>query len=168
MRSAWGLGAAAVVSTGAVLWAVLPGHQPVRQAAARAAPPVENDNAEPDRARLLYATMTWTSLRHPTSGIVEIYRLADGDRLLRLADLASQRGLRVTLSPSGTDLGVARPGAANYPIPAATDLARTTGVLLWDPRAAAPVAVAAVRVRGSDAAALAASGSGRPAGSGPG
>jgi hypothetical protein len=153
MRITWGLGAGAAVLLGAVLWTVLPGRQPVHQVAARAAPPLENDNAEPDRARLLYATMTWTSYRHPTSGIVEIYRLPGGRRLLRLADLASAHGLRVLLSPdgrTGTDLGGARRGAANYPIPAATDLTRISGVVLWDPRSNAPVATAPVRVTAAE------------------
>jgi len=145
----WWIGAGALAAAG-LLWAVVPAHDPVHRTRGLAA--VETPSP-PDQTRLLYSTMTWQSFHHPTSGILEIYRVAGGDRLLRLADLATASGLEVGLSTdpytAGTLLGGLRTHrASNYSIPAALDLTRVTSAVLWNPRLGVAVAAAPVHVTG--------------------
>lgn len=91
------------------------------------------------------------SHEHATSGSVQVLRLADGSRVLRLEDLATSNGpaLRVRLSDQpvvdgedgwhvfddgrSVDLGDLKGnlGSSNYPIPAGADLTGLTSVSIW-------------------------------------
>ena len=102
---------------------------------------------------------------HPTSGTVQIFRLADGSRLLRITDLATSDGpdLRVWLSQApvidGRDgwfvfgqhphveLGRLKgnQGNQNYSIPAGVDLDSFTSVSIWCARFRVSFGAAALR-----------------------
>lgn len=109
-----------------------------------------------EESRLIYSTRTWKSFKHQTSGFVEIFRLADGTRILRLAGLTvpSGAGEGVWLSPQGYTTGEFHTGAislralqradrsASYAIPADADLSRFASVVIADaqgPLSAAPL-----------------------------
>jgi hypothetical protein len=93
------------------------------------------------------ARATFRSLEHATSGTAIVYATADGQRLLRLADLDTSNGpdLRVVLSSAplsdststwGDDyVEIARlkgnVGSQNYVLPAGVDLARYGRVVIW-------------------------------------
>jgi hypothetical protein len=85
---------------------------------------------------------------HHTEGTATIYRLADGSRLLRLADLRTSNGplVKVWLSAADShasdgdingsrhvDLGGIKGniGNANYPIPAGVDVTQFRSAVIW-------------------------------------
>ncbi|MEV6392055.1 DM13 domain-containing protein [Nocardia xishanensis] len=104
--------------------------------------------AQPPRT---LATGTFISHEHGTSGTVSVLQLADGSRVLRLADLDTSDGpdLHVWLTDAPvledragwgvfddgrhTDLGQLKgnKGSQNYAIPADVDLAAMTSVSIW-------------------------------------
>ncbi|MQA83291.1 MAG: hypothetical protein GEV03_01325 [Streptosporangiales bacterium] len=97
------------------------------------------------------ATGQLISHEHETSGTVQVLRLEDGSRVLRIEDLRTSDGpdLRVWLSdqpvkegPAGSrafrngesvDLGALKgnQGSQNYPIPTEADLDRLTSMSIW-------------------------------------
>ncbi|MGR0159659.1 DM13 domain-containing protein [Paenarthrobacter nitroguajacolicus] len=97
---------------------------------------------------VILSSGTFQSQEHETTGTAQLVQLADGSHLLRLENLASSDGpdVKVWLSSleaggdwfkyrSGryVDLGAikATHGNHNYAIPAGTDLAGLTAVVLW-------------------------------------
>ncbi|WP_435591635.1 DM13 domain-containing protein [Nocardia sp. bgisy118] len=110
-------------------------------------PPID-PGSQPPRA---LATGTFISHEHGTSGTVSVLQLADGSRVLRLADLDTSDGpdLHVWLTDAPvlegragwgvfddgrhTDLGQLKGnrGSQNYAIPADVDLTVLTSVSIW-------------------------------------
>lgn len=92
-------------------------------------------------------TGTFVARDHPTTGTATVYELADGQRLLRLEDLATDNGpdLKVYLSTAGADapasaldddvvdLGplMGNLGNQNYAIPDDVDVSRYASVVIW-------------------------------------
>jgi len=102
---------------------------------------------EPSRPRTL-AAGRFHSLAHETNGVATIYRLPEGQRLLRLTEFETSNGpdVRVylvaakdaadgeTVTRSGfIDLGAMKGnrGDQNYTIPEGTDLSRYRAVSIW-------------------------------------
>ncbi|UKA48363.1 DM13 domain-containing protein [Arthrobacter sp. FW305-123] len=97
---------------------------------------------------VILSSGTFESQEHVTTGTARLVQLPDGSYLLRLEDLASSDGpdVKVWLSSleaggdwfkyrSGryVDLGAVKAthGNHNYPVPAGTDIAGLTSVVLW-------------------------------------
>jgi Electron transfer DM13 len=100
---------------------------------------------------VLLASGQLISHEHATSGLVQVYGLPDGSRVLRLQDLRTSNGplLKVWISdapvldgPAGwsvfddgrwVDLGDLKGniGGSNYPLPADVDLAELSSVSIW-------------------------------------
>ncbi len=136
-------------------------------------PPAHPDEAgelssEAGEARLLYSTRTWRSYDSRVEGIVEIYRLPGGRRILRLAGITASAGPAavVRLSPlpytderfgrgsvntGGTgsvSLGRLRShGSTDLTIPDGTDLGRFASVVIWRHLTGRDRALAAAPVR---------------------
>lgn len=84
----------------------------------------------------------FVTVEHPTSGSAAVIETQDGRRVLTLTDLDTDPGpdLRVRLAPgTGTDVDdnvdlgglKGNKGTQEYGIPADTDLARYTAVVIW-------------------------------------
>ncbi len=124
------------------------------QSSAVGSPPTASGPATPaptlpvPAAPLILGSGTFQSQEHETTGTAHLVKLADGSHLLRLENLASSDGpdVKVWLSSleaggdwfkyrSGryVDLGAikATHGNHNYAIPAGTDVAGLTSVVLW-------------------------------------
>jgi hypothetical protein len=168
MASAWrkwslitGLGAAAIAAAAGLAWAH-PWHetQTVHPSAQLSVPgPFLDAPSPPDESRLLYSTRTWKSYRERTSGFVEIFQLADGSRILRLADLVVPHvpGEAVWLSRQAYTGADVRGGAVmlgplygarrsiSYPIPSGLDLGSYASVAIVDPHTPTPVSAAPLR-----------------------
>lgn len=158
-----GLGVAAVAAAAASLAWAHPWQeaQTVHPPAQLTVPgPFLDAPSPPNESRLLYSTRTWKSFREQTSGFVEIFRLADGTKVLRLADLVVPHvpGAAVWLSPhpyTGSEVreGALRLGAlraatrhsVSYPIPSGVDLNAYASVVILDPHAPVPVSAAPIR-----------------------
>jgi len=102
---------------------------------------------------------------HAGSGSVQVLRLADGSRVLRLQDLHTSNGPRLVVRLSAApvlsgrdgwfvfadaphvDLGPLKGniGSSNYPIPAGVDLAALPSVSIWCERFGVSFAAAALR-----------------------
>jgi Electron transfer DM13 len=103
---------------------------------------------------------------HASSGSVQVIRLADGTRVLRLDDLRTSNGPRLVVRLSAApvlpgrdgwfvfgddaahvDLGPLKGniGSSNYPIPADVDLAALPSVSIWCERFDVSFAAAALR-----------------------
>ncbi|MFJ6536411.1 DM13 domain-containing protein [Paenarthrobacter sp. NPDC091711] len=97
---------------------------------------------------VILSSGTFLSQEHETTGTARLVKLPDGSHLLRLEDLASSDGpdVKVWLSslPAGgdwfkyrsgryVDLGAVKAthGNHNYLVPAGTDIAGLTSVVLW-------------------------------------
>ncbi|GAA2581532.1 DM13 domain-containing protein [Actinomadura fulvescens] len=109
----------------------------------------------------LFSTNEWNSVSHgQTTGKVKVYRLANGDRVLRLENLKTSNGpdLRVMLSKGGYetqhDLGPDRlelgrlkgnKGSSNYTVKPGTDLNEYRSVVVWCKRFDAVFAAAPIR-----------------------
>jgi Electron transfer DM13 len=103
---------------------------------------------------------------HASTGSVQVVRLADGTRVLRLQDLHTSNGPRLVVRLSAApvlpgrdgwfvfgddaahvDLGPLKGniGSSNYPIPAGVDLAALPSVSIWCERFGVSFAAAALR-----------------------
>lgn len=164
MANAWrkwsltGLGVAALAAAAGLAWA-----HPWREtrtvhpsAQLNVPGPFLDAPSPPDESRLLYSTRTWKSFREQTSGFVEVFRLADGTRILRLADLVVPHvpGEAVWLSRHAYTGGDVRGGAVrlgalhgshrsvSYLIPSGLDLDSYESVAIVDPHNPTPVSAA--------------------------
>jgi electron transfer DM13 len=126
------------------------------------APPVA---AGPGPASAVIARGTLVAHEHDSSGTVEVVRLPDGARVLRLQDLRTSDGpkLEVWLADAPVlpgrdgwfvfddgrhvDLGPLKGniGSSNYPIPADIDLTALSSVTIWCDRFNVSFAAAALR-----------------------
>ena len=114
------------------------------------AQPSETDSNESGSPRVrpqIFATGSFQSLEHTTSGTAEVIALPDGRRFLRFEDLETSNGpdLRVYLSevPASddwyaygegyVDLGAlkANLGDQNYEIPTDVDLSKYVSAVIW-------------------------------------
>lgn len=168
-RSTWAVVAVTVV----VLLAVaLPLFQPWKlfidqtvDEAAPAAPPPGIAVGEPPAGPVLLVSGELISHEHATTGTVQVLRLPDGSRVLRLENLRTSNGpkLKVWITDApvieGTagwrvfddgryvDLGDLKGnvGSSNYPLPADVDLTRLDSVSIWCDRFDVSFGAAALR-----------------------
>ncbi len=109
------------------------------------------DEAPPLAASTVVAAGRFVSHEHETSGRVQVLRLPDGSRVLRIEDLETSNGpaLRVWVTDASVlegrdgwfvfddgrhvDLGELRGnvGSQNYPLPSGVDLAELHSVSIW-------------------------------------
>jgi hypothetical protein len=154
-RSTW---VAVAVVVGVVVAVALPIFQPwklfVDQTVDESVPSVpaaQADAGEPESGPVLLASGELITHEHATTGTVQVLRLPDGSRVLRLEDLRTSNGPQlkvwVTDAPviEGTagwgvfddgrhvDLGDLKGnlGSSNYPLPADVDLAQLNSVSIW-------------------------------------
>ena len=127
---------------------------PPQQEAADAAggePPAPQSAPEPSPERVITARGEFISHEHGTTGEARLITLADGSRVLRLANLDTSNGpdLKVWLAAAPViegedgwfvfddeeylDLGPLKgnKGNQNYPIPAGADISDLTSVTIW-------------------------------------
>lgn len=110
-----------------------------------------DDGGRPSPEPQVLAGGSFISHEHRTSGTVQVLRLADGTRILRIEDLDTSTGpdLRVWLSDQPVKEGTGgwfvfddgeyvelgrlkgNEGSQNYPIPADADLSKLTSVTIW-------------------------------------
>lgn len=144
----WIVAAVVVVALGAGLYAFQPWRAFTTNRVDESAPPATGRQV-PGPAKP-YATGSFISHEHETSGTIQVQKLADGTATLRLENLRTSDGpaLHVWLTDQpvpatgfGTnlddgqhvDLGDLKgnEGNQNYTIPAGTDLDKYTAVTIW-------------------------------------